>query len=310
MPCLMKERALREHDQPPYRFRSPTRILITSRAAGAAHPQVTTTAASHLRTFVMEVMGRHCGYLAWAAAIACGADFVLIPEAPPEVDDWESVMCSKLEKRRKLGQRLCLVIIAEGAIDRHGKAIPAEYVKDVIVKRLKHDTRVTVLGHVQRGGQTSAYDRLMVWEGVWCFAVAVAMLRMGKCQVRMPAASSCGRCLALASAWTRISMIFPPRCSCHHTHMETKRAQPLSSTFTQLCSYLAFLLCRRPSLVRLRWRRCSRPRRAMRPPLWVCRAPSASTPPWSSLSLRYASVFSVQWVAEGTGSYGKGGRET
>lgn len=43
-------------------------------------------------------MGRHCGYLAWAAAIACGADFVLIPESPPDVDDWESVMCSKLEK--------------------------------------------------------------------------------------------------------------------------------------------------------------------------------------------------------------------
>ena len=59
---------------------------------------VTSTAASHQRTFVMEVMGRHCGYLAWATAIACGADFCLIPEAPPEDDDWESVMCAKLEK--------------------------------------------------------------------------------------------------------------------------------------------------------------------------------------------------------------------
>jgi hypothetical protein len=46
-------------------------------------------------------MGRHCGYLAWAAAIACGADFVLIPESPPEMEDWETVMCNKLEKVRR-----------------------------------------------------------------------------------------------------------------------------------------------------------------------------------------------------------------
>lgn len=65
-------------------------------------------------------------------------------------------------QRRKRGQRLCLVIVAEGAIDRNGKEIKSEYVKDVIVKRLHHDTRVTILGHVQRGGQASAYDRLMV----------------------------------------------------------------------------------------------------------------------------------------------------
>ncbi|KNC87425.1 hypothetical protein SARC_00462 [Sphaeroforma arctica JP610] len=122
---------------------------------------VTTTAASHLRTFVMEVMGRYCGYLAWAAGIATAADFVLIPESPPDVDNWEEVMCSKLAKRRSRGQRLCLVIVAEGAIDRHGKEISAEHVKNVIVERLQHDTRITILGHVQRGGQTSAYDRLM-----------------------------------------------------------------------------------------------------------------------------------------------------
>eukprot|EP01134_Creolimax_fragrantissima_P000575 CFRG0575T1 len=122
---------------------------------------VTTTAASHLRTFVMEVMGRHCGYLSWAAGVATAADFVLIPECPPDVDDWETVMCSKLDKRRKRGQRLCLVIVAEGAINKYGKPITVQYVKDTIVKRLSHDTRITILGHVQRGGQTSAYDRLM-----------------------------------------------------------------------------------------------------------------------------------------------------
>eukprot|EP00124_Ichthyophonus_hoferi_P004648 Ihof_evm5s538 gene=Ihof_evmTU5s538 len=122
---------------------------------------VTSTAASHQRTFVMEVMGRHCGYLAWAAAIACGADFVLIPEAPPEMDNWEDVMCAKLEVRRSLGQRNNLIIVAEGAIDRNGKDIKSDYVRKVIVERLGHDTRTTVLGHIQRGGRTSAYDRIL-----------------------------------------------------------------------------------------------------------------------------------------------------
>eukprot|EP00123_Amoebidium_parasiticum_P018421 comp24198_c0_seq1/m.44425 comp24198_c0_seq1/g.44425 ORF comp24198_c0_seq1/g.44425 comp24198_c0_seq1/m.44425 type:complete len:757 (-) comp24198_c0_seq1:546-2816(-) len=122
---------------------------------------VSSTAASHQRTFVMEVMGRHCGYLAWGAAVACGGDFVLIPEAPPETDDWAKVMCDKLEKRRKRGRRMNLVIVAEGAIDRNLKDIKSADVAKVLVDVLKHDTRVTILGHVQRGGMTSAYDRLM-----------------------------------------------------------------------------------------------------------------------------------------------------
>eukprot|EP01134_Creolimax_fragrantissima_P005798 CFRG5798T1 len=122
---------------------------------------VHSTASSHQRTFVLEVMGRHCGYLAWAAGIATGADFILIPEAPPQQDDWENIMCSKLEKRRRRGKRLNTVIVAEGAIDKHCKEISSDYVKDIIVKRLSHDTRITILGHVQRGGKTSAYDRLL-----------------------------------------------------------------------------------------------------------------------------------------------------
>lgn len=59
------------------------------------------------------------------------------------------------------------MIVAEGAIDRHGKAVTTNYVKDVIVERLKHDTRATILGHVQRGGQTSAYDRILVCAILW-----------------------------------------------------------------------------------------------------------------------------------------------
>ncbi|XP_026093441.1 ATP-dependent 6-phosphofructokinase, platelet type-like isoform X2 [Carassius auratus] len=121
---------------------------------------IMTTAQSHQRTFVLEVMGRHCGYLALVSALACGADWVLIPEMPPE-DGWEEKMCQKLSATRSRGSRLNIIIVAEGAIDRHGKAITSSIVKDLVVQRLGFDTRVTILGHVQRGGTPSAFDRIL-----------------------------------------------------------------------------------------------------------------------------------------------------
>ncbi|XP_008305889.1 ATP-dependent 6-phosphofructokinase, platelet type isoform X6 [Cynoglossus semilaevis] len=121
---------------------------------------IMTTAQSHQRTFVLEVMGRHCGYLALVSALACGADWVLIPEMPPE-DGWEDKMCQKLSATRSRGTRLNIIIVAEGALDRHGKAITSSYVKDLVVKCLGFDTRVTILGHVQRGGTPSAFDRIL-----------------------------------------------------------------------------------------------------------------------------------------------------
>ncbi|XP_077096399.1 phosphofructokinase, liver b [Siphateles boraxobius] len=121
---------------------------------------ITTTAQSHQRTFVLEVMGRHCGYLAVVSALASGADWLFIPEAPPE-DDWEDHMCARLGESRSKGSRLNIVIIAEGAIDKHGQLISSNYVKDLVVQRLGYDTRVTVLGHVQRGGTPSAFDRVL-----------------------------------------------------------------------------------------------------------------------------------------------------
>lgn len=119
-----------------------------------------TTASSHQRTFILEVMGRHCGYLALVAALASEADYVFIPEWPPE-EDWPERLCNKLKKERELGKRLNIIIIAEGAIDYSGKVITAEQVKEVIVSKLKQDTRITVLGHVQRGGSPSAFDRIL-----------------------------------------------------------------------------------------------------------------------------------------------------
>jgi 6-phosphofructokinase 1 len=122
---------------------------------------ITSTAASHQRTFVVKVMGRNCGYLALMGALACGADWVLIPEAPPDVENWEEVLVERLRAGRKAGRRDSIVIIAEGARDRHGKYIGSSDVQRVLEERLGEEVRVTVLGHVQRGGRPSAYDRIL-----------------------------------------------------------------------------------------------------------------------------------------------------
>jgi len=121
---------------------------------------LSSTAASHQRSFVVEVMGRHCGYLALMSAIAGGADYVLIPENPPAVG-WEDDMCARLRAGRAAGRRDSIVVVAEGARDRAGAPITSQVVRDVLEERLGEDTRVTILGHVQRGGTPSAFDRWM-----------------------------------------------------------------------------------------------------------------------------------------------------
>uniref|UniRef100_A0A8C6X9P7 ATP-dependent 6-phosphofructokinase n=1 Tax=Naja naja TaxID=35670 RepID=A0A8C6X9P7_NAJNA len=121
---------------------------------------IMTTAQSHQRTFVLEVMGRHCGYLALVSALACGADYVFIPEYPPE-EGWEDHMCARLSENRARKKRLNIIIVSEGAIDSFNKPITSEQVKDLVVNRLGFDTRVTILGHVQRGGTPSAFDRIL-----------------------------------------------------------------------------------------------------------------------------------------------------
>ncbi|XP_037805424.1 ATP-dependent 6-phosphofructokinase isoform X1 [Lucilia sericata] len=121
---------------------------------------IVSTAYSHQRTFIMEVMGRHCGYLALVAGLSCEADYIFIPEAPPK-SDWPERLCQQLSQERSAGQRLNIIIVAEGAIDRDGKAISAEDIKKVVVDKLQQDTRITVLGHVQRGGNPSAFDRVL-----------------------------------------------------------------------------------------------------------------------------------------------------
>lgn len=120
------------------------------------------TAYSHQRAFVVEVMGRHCGWLALMAAIATGADWLFIPEAPRKRNEWEDAMCHWISACRSMGKKTALVILSEGAVDTDNNPIKSEHVKSVLETRLKMDARITTLGHVQRGGIPSVHDRVLV----------------------------------------------------------------------------------------------------------------------------------------------------
>ena len=108
------------------------------------------TASSHDRAFIVEVMGRNSGYLASTAAIATGAEFAIIPEV--ELDLTE--MCHQLRRRYEEGRTNALIIMAEGA----GQA---QLIADGIKDAVGFETRVTVLGHYQRGGAPTVFDRLL-----------------------------------------------------------------------------------------------------------------------------------------------------
>ncbi|EGW29929.1 phosphofructokinase beta-subunit [Spathaspora passalidarum NRRL Y-27907] len=119
------------------------------------------TASSHSRAFVVEVMGRHCGWLALMAGIATSADYIFIPEKPSSSKVWQDQMCNIVGQHRAKGKRKTIVIVAEGAITSDLQPISCKDVKDVLVNRLGLDTRITTLGHVQRGGTAVAFDRIL-----------------------------------------------------------------------------------------------------------------------------------------------------
>jgi len=108
------------------------------------------TASSHDRTFVVETMGRNCGYLAVMASIASGAEYALIPEVPYDIDD----ICRNLRRRYEEGRSNSIIMVAEGA----GKA---QNIAETIKDRIGFETRVMILGHYQRGGSPSAFDRTL-----------------------------------------------------------------------------------------------------------------------------------------------------
>ncbi|MDO5094146.1 MAG: 6-phosphofructokinase [Propionibacteriaceae bacterium] len=131
---------------------------------------ISATAESHQRTFIVEVMGRRCGYLALMSAIAGGADYTFLPESPPR-DGWEDRMVEVLDRGREAGRRDSILVVAEGAADRQGVPITANRIRDILKERAGEDARITILGHVQRGGKPSAYDR---WMATACGVRAVA----------------------------------------------------------------------------------------------------------------------------------------
>jgi ATP-dependent phosphofructokinase / diphosphate-dependent phosphofructokinase len=131
-----------------------------------------TTAESHNRVMVLEVMGRYAGWIALYAGVAGGADVILIPEIPFTY----ASICAKIREREADGKRFTLIAIAEGAREKGGgfvTAAPAEterearlggigaFVADEVKKRTGKETRVCVLGHLQRGGSPTTFDRAL-----------------------------------------------------------------------------------------------------------------------------------------------------
>ncbi|MDH3999566.1 MAG: 6-phosphofructokinase [Desulfuromonadales bacterium] len=108
------------------------------------------TASSHDRTFVVETMGRNCGYLALVSGIACGAEYALIPESTYNIED----ICQNLRRRYQEGRDNSIIMIAEGVGT-------AQDIADQIKDRIGFETRIMVLGHYQRGGSPSTFDRLL-----------------------------------------------------------------------------------------------------------------------------------------------------
>ena len=146
-----------------------TALQIATEAIDRLH----TTAESHHRILVVEVMGRHAGWIALQSGVAGGADVILIPERPFDLD----AVCAQLERRRARGRNFSIVVAAEGALPVEGQEALASGAKDEfghvrlggighwlegeIESRTGFETRTTVLGHVQRGGTPTARDRVL-----------------------------------------------------------------------------------------------------------------------------------------------------
>ncbi len=144
-------------------------VYVVSMALDRLH----TTASTHHRVMVIEVMGRYAGWIALHGGLAGGADIILLPEIP---FDWEEVY-DRVSQRNMRGKRFSLVCVAEGAKSRDGELIVkakdikrtdpiqlggiAEHVTKMITENTDLETRYTVLGHLQRGGSPTPYDRIL-----------------------------------------------------------------------------------------------------------------------------------------------------
>jgi 6-phosphofructokinase 1 len=152
-----------------YTFGFDTAVNIATECIDRLH----TTAESHHRIIVAEVMGRHAGWIATFAGIAGGADIILIPEIPIDMDE----VCESIKKRHARGKTFSIVVVAEGAQFKKGSMVVQEEKLDAfghvrlggigealgsaIEEKTGFETRVSVLGHIQRGGSPTAYDRVL-----------------------------------------------------------------------------------------------------------------------------------------------------
>ncbi len=166
-----------------YTFGFDTAVTIATEAIDRLH----STAESHHRVMVVEVMGRHTGWIATIAGMAAGADCILVPEVPFSIEE----VCRSLRKRQARGKDFSIVVVAEGAkplecedlvtisnqVDAFGHVRLggiANVVGQEIEKRTGMESRVTILGHVQRGGSPTPFDRVLATR----FGVAAVDLVM------------------------------------------------------------------------------------------------------------------------------------
>ena len=127
-------------------------VNIATNAIDCIH----TTATSHGRVFIVEIMGHKVGSLTLHAGIAGGADIILIPEIPYDIKK----VCAAIERRNKAGKRFTILAVAEGAISKEYPSVSYE-IADQINQVIGSEVRVTVPGHIQRGGEPCPYDRVL-----------------------------------------------------------------------------------------------------------------------------------------------------
>lgn len=145
-----------------------TALEVATEAIDRLH----STAESHHRILVVEVMGRHAGWIALHSGVAGGADVILIPERPFDVEE----VCGLLRRRKARGRNFSIVVVAEGAGPHDGQVVAEDqldefghprlggighWLQEEIEQRTGYETRATVLGHIQRGGTPTAFDRVL-----------------------------------------------------------------------------------------------------------------------------------------------------
>jgi ATP-dependent phosphofructokinase / diphosphate-dependent phosphofructokinase len=172
-----------------YTFGFQTAVQIATEAIDRLH----TTAESHNRVLVCEVMGRHAGWIAVHAGIAGGADAILVPERPFDLEE----VCSHLRRRHERGRTFSIVVVSEGAVPKEGGAAFSGHestdafgharlggiglaLEREIEARTGFETRTTILGHTQRGGTPTAYDRVLATRFGVKAADAIAAGESGK----------------------------------------------------------------------------------------------------------------------------------